>query len=446
MVTVQDKQIDSSDFLAKIHNKSVGHHGIMRTITMAVKAIPDIKQQWPSFRKDIEEFVRTCPVCQKVKYQTTPVVETNSYHLAGSYPMADLSIDTIGPLPLDDQQNQYILVIVCNFCKFATLFPTPSTEAVSYVNALIQHIGLFGVPTSIRTDGGSQFTAHVAQQLSALLGYKHTVILPYHPQANGIVERQNAEVMKHLRAMVLEGTSVKQWSLVLPLVQRILNATHNSSIGTYPAQLLFGDALPIQGPLLCTATESTLPTPLHAYLKTLLHHITTVVIKSQDFLMNRQHLTDARRDQLRLAQPHEFQVGDYVLVSYSNRAPHKLAAVYRGPLKIVERVRDDMYDCLDLVSTKILRFHVDRLRIFHARAVLPESQLAQLALADSDMYIVEYIVNHRGRGNTSQAKSLDYLVRWLGYPPEEDTWLKYSEVRQLDVFQDYLRANPGIKV
>ena len=445
MVTVKDKQIDSATFLDSIHNKTMGHHGIMRTITMAIKAIPDIKQQWPSFRKDIEEYVRTCPVCQKVKYQATPVVETESYHLSGSYPMANLSIDTVGPLPLDDQQNQYILVIICDFSKFATLYATPSTEAVSYVNALVQHIGLFGVPSTIRTDGGSQFTAHIAQQVSTLLGFQHTVILPYHPQANGIVERHNAEVMKHLRAMVLEGTRVKQWSLALPLVQRILNATHNSSIGTYPARILFGDALPIQGPLLCTARDSTLPTPLHDYLKTLLHHITTIVINSQDFLANRQQLTDARRQELRLQQPHEFKVGDYVLVSYSTRAPHKLAAVYRGPLKIVEKTRDDIYQCLDLVSNQVLTFHVDRLRIFHTRAVTPASQYAQLALADSDMYIVEYIVAHRGRGNTSKTTSMEYLVRWLGYPPEEDTWLKYAEVRQLDVFQDYLRAHPELK-
>ena len=76
------------------------------------------------------------------------------------------------------------------------------------------------------------------------------MVLPYHPEANGIVERRNAEVMKHLRAMVLVSVDKAKWALYLPLVQRILNATPDSSIGTYPSRLLFGDQLQLQGPLL----------------------------------------------------------------------------------------------------------------------------------------------------------------------------------------------------
>ena len=62
-------------------------------------------------------------------------------------------------------------------------------------------MSIFGVPKEIRSDGGSQFTSKLATDLPSLLRYKHLVVVAYHPQANGIVERRIKEVMNHLRAL-----------------------------------------------------------------------------------------------------------------------------------------------------------------------------------------------------------------------------------------------------
>ena len=42
------------------------------------------------------------------------------------------------------------------------------------------------------------------QSLSEFLHFKHIVIVAHHPEANGIIERRNREIMKHLRALVME--------------------------------------------------------------------------------------------------------------------------------------------------------------------------------------------------------------------------------------------------
>lgn len=49
--------------------------------------------------------------------------------------------------------------------------------------------------------------------------------------------------MRHLRAHTLTNKSAVDWSLHLPLVQRIMNATPNRSTGVAPATLLYGNAI-----------------------------------------------------------------------------------------------------------------------------------------------------------------------------------------------------------
>ena len=105
------------------------------------------------------------------------------------------------------------------------------------MSSLISHIGVFGVPKKVRTDGGTQFTAKVCQELSKMLKFEHLVIVPYHTEANGLAERRNAEVMKHLRALVYAKDVQDSWSQVSPLFQRILNFTKHSSIGVSPQQI-----------------------------------------------------------------------------------------------------------------------------------------------------------------------------------------------------------------
>jgi hypothetical protein len=98
-----------------------------------------------------------------------------------------LSIDTLGPLPEDNDGFKYIVVIVDNFSKFVGLYACRNVTSEEYVKAMIQWVGIFGVPEQIRTDGGSQYTSGMAQSLSEMLHFKHIVIVAHHPQANGIV-------------------------------------------------------------------------------------------------------------------------------------------------------------------------------------------------------------------------------------------------------------------
>jgi hypothetical protein len=229
------RPMDTSVVLGEYHNTMVGHNGVTRTLAM----MREKGVQWSGMQSDVAKYIRVCPVCQKVKRQRTPHPPVSVYTLSGHTPMCDLSVDTIGPLPEDGEGYRYILVIIDNFSKYSELYATKNVDAMAYVECIIMHNGMFGVMMSQYSHGGIQFTPK-----------NHNMVLLYHPEANGIVERGNAEGIKHLCAMVLVSVDKARWVLYLPLVQLMLKASPDTSIGTYPLWLLFGNQLQSQGSLL----------------------------------------------------------------------------------------------------------------------------------------------------------------------------------------------------
>lgn len=175
----------------------------------------------------------------KIKPQVPPVIDIDIHTLSSEYPMKSLSIDSLGPFKIDSHGFKYVLNILCNMSKYSDLYPTSNVTALEYAHALVKHISIYGLPETVRTDRGTQFTAEVSQQLAQLLNFEHKLILTDLPSANGLVERTNTEILKHLRALVILKRNKEHWSEDLPLVQRILNGTINTSIGTYPSKLIF---------------------------------------------------------------------------------------------------------------------------------------------------------------------------------------------------------------
>ena len=435
LVVIKGEELDSQEILSKIHNDIDGHHGITRTI----RKVRDLKMVWSGFQQDIKNFIRTCPMCQKIKRSDLPVVDTQQYSLHGELPMSSISVDSVGPLPEDSDGKRHILVIIDNFSQYSMLYATKSTTALEYVQCILQFIGMFGIMQQVRSDGGTQFTADICNRLSELLHFKHLIILPYHPQANGIVERRNAEVMKHLRALVLDRRDGKRWSMYLPLVQRILNSAYDRSIGTYPAQLIFGSQLPIGSPFIAESDSPKNCISLPDFLRNLNDQMSVLVERSQSFLQQTE-----REQPANLREVNLFNINDYVMVTYPTRAPTKLSPLYRGPFRIVGQERDDIFSLLDLVTQKTLRFHVDRLRPFNKDEDFADPQALEISSWDQEAFVVEAIVDHQG---SPRAKTkMVFKVRWLGYEEFEDTWLPWREVKDLAALDLYIQDHDELKI
>ena len=284
--------------------------------------------------------------------------------------------------------------------------------------------------------------AGVCRDLMEFLGVKHHVIVPYHPQANGIVERRNGEVLKHLRAIIMERRVRDKWSQYLPIVQNILNHAVDSSIGTYPSRVLFGDLLKTDVEWIVKKDKGLPTQSVDAYVQQLRAAIGQIQEVSREYVQKKIREKVGKVREVVKSRVSKFDVGDYVLITYPVQPPSKLSPIYRGPLIIVEKIRDDLFKCRDLVSTKLVELHVDRLREFRCSPDVSPEELLEWAAADKDEFLVEEIIEHRGSGKSGNP--LQFRVRWKGYGPEEDSWLNYRDVSQLEALDRYEKRFPDL--
>ena len=158
----------------------------------------------------------------------------NRFTCASYNPFEVLHLDHIGPLTKDAHGNEYILVVIDAFSRWIELFPTMSTTAAETASAILNHIGRFGTPEAIHTEQGSAFHNDLITELTQLCGIEHSFATAYSSEENGIVERANQEVLRHLRALLFEQ---------LPLVQRIMNTVEKISTGVTPAELILSHSI-----------------------------------------------------------------------------------------------------------------------------------------------------------------------------------------------------------
>ncbi len=119
-------------------------------------------------------------------------------------------MDTIGPLPEDEEGYKYILVVIDCFTRWVNLHPIKDTTAVECAKRMIHHVGTFGCPTQVQTDQGSQFESNLMEELFQVIGIHHLVNLAYSKEENAIVERVNKEVMRHLRGIIFKYNEIAQ--------------------------------------------------------------------------------------------------------------------------------------------------------------------------------------------------------------------------------------------
>jgi transposase InsO family protein len=113
--------------------------------------------------------------------------------------------------------------------------PLSDTSAAACAKALIfSWISCFGVPKTITSDRGTQFTSNIWSKLYEMLHISHHQTTAYHPESNGAVERLHRRLKDALRARVATAT----WSEELPFVLLGLRAQPREDTGLSKAEVL----------------------------------------------------------------------------------------------------------------------------------------------------------------------------------------------------------------
>jgi hypothetical protein len=159
------------------------------------KMYMDLKERfwWPNMKRDIAEYIALCDVCSRVKAE-----HQRPAGLLQPLPIPDWKWDKIGMdfitgLPKTKSGYDSIWVVVDHLTKVAHFVPVKTTYtsaklAKIYMNKIVC---LYGVPKSIVSDRGTQFTSHFWRQLHETLGTRLEFSTAFHPQTDGQTERVN---------------------------------------------------------------------------------------------------------------------------------------------------------------------------------------------------------------------------------------------------------------
>jgi transposase InsO family protein len=125
-------------------------------------------------------------------------------------------MDFIMGLPRTKSGYDSIWVVVDCLTKVAHFIPVKTTYTSAKLSDIYMKriVCLHGVPKSIVSDRGTQFTSHFWKQLHETLGTRLEFSTAFHPQTDGQTERVNQVLEDMLRACALDYGS--SWDDNLP--------------------------------------------------------------------------------------------------------------------------------------------------------------------------------------------------------------------------------------
>ena len=190
---------------------------------------------WKGMRKDIEAYVKTCKQCQM---RGKPRGDNELHPIGVKEPFYQIGIDFVGPLPITQKGNRYIIVAMDYFTKW------PEARAVKEANAketaefiMDDIICRHGCPKRILSDRGSHFNNDLIAKLTKKFEIKHNFSTPYHPQTNGLVERFNKTLCESLAKLT---TKDEEWDSHISSVLMAYRTKIHDSTKMKPFYLVYG--------------------------------------------------------------------------------------------------------------------------------------------------------------------------------------------------------------
>ena len=296
----------------------LGHPGVEQT-----RQAVTTKFVWPSIRADVTRWARECLPCQQSKIQRHVVPPIGDFAVP-SKRFQHWNIDLV-TMP-ESNGFKYLFTAVDRLSRWPVAVPLCDITTESVIDAFAYGIiSSFGVPESITTDNGSQFTSAMWKQLMQVWGIRSHYTTTYHPEANGLVERFHRRLKESLNAIATEEP--QSWFWRLPCSLLAIRTTLKPDLGACPADLVFGEGLAIPGELIGSSRPSD--DEASRQRKRTLDHLRLEVARIQPTKTSAH-----RRPAVHL--PDELQTATHAFVQRGGIQP-SMATPYVGPFRIVER-------------------------------------------------------------------------------------------------------------
>ena len=331
-------QLYQTELLFRSHDQMC-HQGIEKVYQRILKRF-----ERPGMKKACEKWVTACLSCQQVKDPRKL-----------RFPLLSIESSEFNEVVQIDQQkicmtdsgSIQVLVMIDHFMKYAEAVPCITASAEETCDHLINTwIARHGCPMTFQSDNGTAFVGELTKELMRRSQVAQAHSTTYHPQTNGLVERQNRMLVSMLRVYCFRYMT--DWDRYLPQVMEAYNSTQHSTTGVSPHMMLTGHEKSLPLSFFYSEYEGK-----KVYVR--------VVIRRQQELNDlwrrntqQSHARQRKRFEKKAADAKAYSVGDYVWV-FQNVIPpkgtKKLLKKWRGSFMITEVQQEGRFNRLSTGRT-----------------------------------------------------------------------------------------------
>ena len=199
-----------------------------------------------------------------------------------------------------------------------------STTSEVIIKCLDAQFARHGVPTTLRTDNGSNLVSAEMEEYLKEMGVEHKLTTPLWPRANGEVERQNRSLLKAMRAAHAEK---RNWRMEMNKYLLAYRSTAHTTTGKSPAELLLGRSLSTKLPDIGELGETG-------------DNVRQQNVRDRD--AEKKQAAADYADQRRQSTERDLGTGDLVLLE--KKKENKLSPAYEGePYRVTARYGDQIH-------------------------------------------------------------------------------------------------------
>ena len=224
------------------------HMGNRHRGTAAILQVLRIYCVWQDMEKDVANFAKKCLHCQDFKAgkmvprpmgevvqggSVSEVVHFDFLHVGAGEPL--------GTKRIGKQRYQYLMVIGDDLSSFVWIEEAATCTVEVAARTLLRWCSMTGVPRVRVSDTAKHFKKRALRLVAEHLGVDHRFSVINTAWTNGTVERMVFEIVKTFRTVASAArTPLKDWVLIVPMVQAALNAGYRERLKASLFNLMFG--------------------------------------------------------------------------------------------------------------------------------------------------------------------------------------------------------------
>ena len=299
--------------LKVMHDSSLGMHRSYNKMLVAVSS----RFYFPHMAQRIRLYCETCEHCQRNKPWNSNARGQPIPHPVPQQRFDAVALDIVSGFPTTKAGFDAIVVFTDRLTKRAWIEPCTKTASARDL-ALIFFRTVFrsqGMPKILLSDRGPQFASAFWQEFFGLLKTEIRLTSSYHPQSNGGSERFNRTLIEALRSYV--GTRQNDWDEHLVHLEFAYNSSVNPATGLTPFDIMYAQQPRAPWDLLREGGGDIMSQDFDSDVaRSLGMNVLANLRKARDAM--HAAAQELRERNARSTAPHEYKVGDPVLLSTEN--------------------------------------------------------------------------------------------------------------------------------